>query len=169
MHRSWRLNERHYGKLQGLNKSETAEKFGDEQVFTWRRSYATPPPELSLDDPQHPTKDRRYHNVPPQDLPSSEALKQTLDRFLPYWNETILPRIQAGENVLIVAHGNSLRALIKHLDQISDDEISQLNIPTAIPLVYELDDSLKPVKNYYLGDPDAAKSAANKVAAQAKG
>ena len=166
--RTWRLNERHYGALQGLNKSETAQKYGDEQVFTWRRSYATPPPALEKSDPGHPSHDRRYKNVPSSELPDHEALLQTKDRVLPYWNESIGPRIQSGERVLIVAHGNSLRALIKHLDQISDEEITELNIPTGIPLIYELDKDLKPIKHYYLGDEEAAKKAAEAVANQSK-
>jgi len=162
----WRLNERHYGALQGLNKAETVEKYGDKQVFEWRRSYSTPPPPLDKNDPAHPSKDPRYKKVPPQLLPNSEALKNTLERFLPLWKEEIAPKVKKGENILIVAHGNSIRALIKHLDNVSEDEISELNIPTGIPLVYELDDNLKPIRHYYLGDPEAAKKAAEAVAKQ---
>ena len=164
----WRLNERHYGALQGLNKAETVEKYGDKQVFEWRRSYATPPPPLDKNDKNHPSKDPRYKNVPANKLPDSEALKNTLERFLPMWKEEIAPRVLKGENILIVAHGNSIRALIKHLDNVSEDEISELNIPTGIPLVYELDDNLKPIRHYYLGDADAAKKAAEAVANQTK-
>ncbi|MCB9082777.1 MAG: 2,3-diphosphoglycerate-dependent phosphoglycerate mutase [Bdellovibrionaceae bacterium] len=166
--RHWRLNERHYGDLQGLNKVETAEKFGEDQVFVWRRSFDIPPEALKESDPRHPKHDRRYAGVTPGDLPATEALKQCQDRVLPYWDQEIAPVIKAGKRVLIVAHGNSLRALVKHLDGISDDEITQLNIPTGIPLVYELDDKLKPIKNYYLGDPEAAERAAQAVANQAK-
>ena len=162
--RHWRLNERHYGALQGLNKAETAAKHGEDQVKIWRRAFATPPPPLATDDPRHPARDPRYQDLPPGDLPGTESLKDTIDRFLPYWKESISPRIKAGERVLIVAHGNSLRALVKYLDNISDQDIVELNIPTGIPLVYELDAALKPLKNYYLGDPDAAKSAAAAVA-----
>lgn len=166
--RSWRLNERHYGALQGLNKSETTEKFGEDQVFTWRRSYSTPPPELEEDSKMLPANDPKYKNVDPKLLPQSEALLHCKDRVMPYWEDTIAPTIQSGKKVLIAAHGNSLRALVKHLDQVSDEEISQLNIPTGIPLVYELDDNLKPLKSYYLGDAEAAASAAAEVANQAK-
>lgn len=164
----WRLNERHYGALQGLNKTETVEKYGDKQVFEWRRSYSTPPPALDKNDKSHPSKDPRYKNVPPEKLPNSEALKNTLERFLPMWRDEIAPKVRKGENILIVAHGNSIRALIKHLDNVSEDEISELNIPTGIPLVYELDDNLKPIRHYYLGDADAAKKAADAVANQTK-
>ena len=163
--RAWQLNERHYGALQGLNKSETAEKHGDDQVLIWRRSYDTPPPALEESDERHPCHDSRYEGVP---APATEALKQCLERVLPYWNSEIVPQIKAGQNVLIVAHGNSLRALVKHLDGISDDEITGLNIPTGIPLVYDLDDQLKPIKNYYLGDAEKAAAAAAAVANQAK-
>jgi 2,3-bisphosphoglycerate-dependent phosphoglycerate mutase len=164
VYKSWCLNERHYGALQGLNKTEMTEKYGEAQVFQWRRSYATPPPALEVTDPRHPQHDRRYQGV--KNLPSSEALKQTLERVVPYWQEHIAPRILKGERVLIVAHGNSLRALIKHLDHVSDDAIAELNIPTGIPLLYELDDKLKPIRHRYLGDPEAAKKAAENVAKQ---
>jgi 2,3-bisphosphoglycerate-dependent phosphoglycerate mutase len=164
--RSWRLNERHYGALQGLNKAETAAKHGDAQVKIWRRAYAIAPPPLDATDDRHPARDARYENLPASDLPATESLKDTVDRFLPYWHESIAPRITSGERVLIAAHGNSLRALVKYLDSISDDDIVGLNIPTGIPLVYELDAGLKPIKNYYLGDPDAAKNAAAAVAKQ---
>lgn len=166
--RDWRLNERHYGSLQGLNKAQTTEKYGEQQVFIWRRSYDTPPPPLADDSDMLPMKDPKYRNIEPKLLPKAEALLQTKNRFMPYWEKNIAPRIFRGERVLIVAHGNSLRALIKHLDQISDDEITELNIPTGIPLVYELDDQLKPLKNYYLGDAEAAVKAAQAVANQAK-
>jgi 2,3-bisphosphoglycerate-dependent phosphoglycerate mutase len=164
--RSWRLNERHYGALQGLNKAETAAKHGEEQVKIWRRAYAIAPPPLTPDDPRHAARDPRYQDVPPSLLPLTESLKDTVDRFLPYWQESIAPRIQLGKRVLIVAHGNSLRALVKYLDGISDQDIVELNIPTGIPLVYELDESLKPLRHYYLGDPDAARKAAEAVARQ---
>jgi len=167
VHRNWRLNERHYGALQGLNKAETAAKFGDEQVLIWRRSYDTPPPALTPDDPRHPSHDRRYADISPEELPLAEALKDTVKRFLPYWHETIVPAIRSGRRVLIVAHGNSLRALVKYLDNVSEEKIVGLNIPTGIPLVYELDDDLKPLRNYYLGDPEAARKAAEAVAKQA--
>lgn len=166
--RDYRLNERHYGALQGLNKSETAERHGEEQVKIWRRSYATPPPALTDEDERHPSRDRRYANVPKDKLPLTESLKDTVARFLPLWNEEIAPKIKSGTRTLIVAHGNSLRALVKHLDQMSEDEILKLNIPTGIPLCYELDADLKPIKHYYLGDPEAAKKAAEAVANQAK-
>src|SRR5687768_15205445 len=143
--RSWRLNERHYGALQGLNKAETAAKHGEAQIKIWRRSYDIPPPPLPPDDPRHPSRDPRYRDLAPADIPSTEALKHTVDRFLPYWNETIAPAIRAGRRVLITAHGNSLRALVKYLDKISDEEIVELNIPTGIPLVYELDANLSPL------------------------
>ncbi|ANM31898.1 phosphoglyceromutase [Acidobacteria bacterium Mor1] len=166
--RDWRLNERHYGALQGLNKAETAEKHGADQVKIWRRSYATPPPALTLDDDRHPRHDRRYAGLSDEELPLSEALKHTVDRFLPLWHEQIAPAIKDGKNVLIAAHGNSLRALVKYLDDISEEEIVGLNIPTGIPLVYELDAELKPVKHYYLGDAEAARKAAEAVAKQAE-
>jgi 2,3-bisphosphoglycerate-dependent phosphoglycerate mutase len=168
MEKSWRLNERHYGALQGLNKAEIAAKHGDAQTKIWRRSYDVPPPPLAVDDPRHPTHDPRYAGLAPQDLPSSEALKNTVERFMPYWDGTIAPAIRAGRRVLITAHGNSLRALVKYLDRISDTDIVGLNIPTGIPLIYELDDSLAPLKHYYLGDPEAAARAAEAVANQAK-
>lgn len=166
--RHWRLNERHYGALQGLNKAETAAKHGDEQVLVWRRSYATPPPPLDPDDERHSRHDPRYRELATADLPASESLKNTVERFLPVWRGTIAPEIRAGRRVLIVAHGNSLRALVKHLDQVSEEEIVGLNIPTGIPLVYELDDELRPLKHYYLGDPEVARKAAEAVARQAK-
>ena len=164
--RSWRLNERHYGALQGLNKAETAAKHGEDQVKIWRRAYAIAPPPLDAGDDRHPARDPRYKGVPPSDLPRTESLKDTVARFLPYWHESIAPRISSGTRVLIAAHGNSLRALVKYLDGISDDAIVELNIPTGIPLVYELDAALKPIKSYYLGDPEAAKKAAAAVAKQ---
>ncbi|HXE81623.1 MAG TPA: 2,3-diphosphoglycerate-dependent phosphoglycerate mutase [Vicinamibacterales bacterium] len=169
VHRSWRLNERHYGALQGLNKAETAAKHGEEQTKIWRRSYDVRPPALTPDDPRHPSRDRRYASLDPKDLPLTECLKDTVERFLPYWHEAIAPAIRQGERVLIAAHGNSLRALVKYLDNISDEKIVDLNIPTGIPLVYELDASLKPIRSFYLGDPEAARKAAEKVAAQTKG
>lgn len=166
--RDWRLNERHYGALQGLNKAETAEKHGAEQVLIWRRSYDIPPPQLDMDDPQHPGRDERYAGLDPDQLPRSESLKCTVERFLPLWHGTIAPQIRAGKRVLIVAHGNSLRALVKYLDSISDAEIVGLNIPTGIPLVYDLDESLKPLGHRYLGDPEVARKAAEAVARQAQ-
>jgi 2,3-bisphosphoglycerate-dependent phosphoglycerate mutase len=165
---SWRLNERHYGALQGLNKAETAEKYGDEQVLIWRRSYDTQPPKLTKDDERYPGFDRRYADLTPEELPLSECLKDTVVRFLPYWNDEIVPVIKSGKRVLIVAHGNSLRALVKYLDHVSDDEIVGLNIPTGVPLVYELDDELKSIRSYYLGDPEEVKRKAEAVANQAK-
>jgi 2,3-bisphosphoglycerate-dependent phosphoglycerate mutase len=167
--RHWRLNERHYGDLQGLNKAETTTKFGEEQVKVWRRSYATPPPPLTAQDPRYPGHDPRYKGLSSADLPLTESLKDTVARFLPYWHETIGPEIKAGKRVLIAAHGNSLRALVKYLDDVPESEIVELNIPTGIPLVYELDDSLRPIRHYYLGDPDAVRRAAEAVAQQAKG
>jgi 2,3-bisphosphoglycerate-dependent phosphoglycerate mutase len=164
----WRLNERHYGALQGLNKAETAAQFGEEQVHVWRRSYDTPPPPLELDDPRHPRFDARYAGLPVEALPRTESLKDTVLRFLPYWRDTIAPVIRAGRRVLIAAHGNSLRALVKHLDGVSDTDIVGLNIPTGIPLVYELDRELRPLRHTYLGDPEAARRAAAAVAAQGK-
>jgi 2,3-bisphosphoglycerate-dependent phosphoglycerate mutase len=169
VHRSWRLNERHYGALQGLNKAETAARHGEAQTKIWRRSYDVPPPALTPDDPRHPGKDPRYATLSPADLPLTECLKDTVARFLPYWHEVIAPAVTQGHRVLVTAHGNSLRALVKYLDGISDADIVELNIPTGIPLVYELDADLKPITSYYLGDPEAAKAAAAKVAAQAKG
>lgn len=169
VHRHWRLNERHYGALQGLNKAETAEKHGADQVKIWRRSYDTPPPKLEVDDERHPSKERRYADLAAGEIPASESLKDTVDRFLPYWQATIAPAVKRGERVLIAAHGNSLRALVKYLDQMSDEKIVGVNIPTGIPLVYELDDELRPIRSEYLGDPEAAKKAAEAVARQAEG
>jgi 2,3-bisphosphoglycerate-dependent phosphoglycerate mutase len=166
--RHWRLNERHYGALQGLNKAETAATHGEAQTKIWRRSYGTPPPPLAEDDPRHPSHDPRYAGLRPEELPATESLKSTVERFVPYWTGTIGPAIQAGQRVLVAAHGNSLRALVKYLDRISDQEIVELNIPTGIPLVYELDGALAPVRNYYLGDPQAAERAAKAVADQAR-
>jgi len=165
---NWRLNERHYGALQGLNKAETAKKYGDEQVLIWRRSYSTPPPQLDPDDERHPRFDERYNDLDPNELPNSECLKDTVDRFLPYWHESIKPDIESGKRILIVAHGNSLRALVKYLDAVSDENIVGLNIPTGVPLVYELDESLKPIKNYYLGDKETIAKKAAEVSAQGK-
>jgi 2,3-bisphosphoglycerate-dependent phosphoglycerate mutase len=162
----WRLNERHYGALQGLNKAETAAKHGEAQTKIWRRSYDIPPPPLAPDDPRHPSRDPRYRDLKPSELPLTESLKDTVARFLPYWHETIAPAIKSGKRVLIAAHGNSLRALVKYLDNIDEPTIVELNIPTGIPLVYELDDDLKPIRHYYLGDPAAAAAAAARVAAQ---
>ncbi len=166
--RSWRLNERHYGALQGLNKAETAAKHGEEQVLIWRRSYDIPPPALEPTDPRFPGHDRRYASLSEAELPKTECLKDTVERFLPYWHGEIAPAIRSGKRVLIAAHGNSLRVLVKHLDGISDEAILKLNIPTGIPLVYELDENLKPIKNYYLGDPDAVAKAMASVANQGK-
>lgn len=168
VHRSWRLNERHYGALQGLNKAETAAKFSEAQVKIWRRSYDVPPPELTAGDPRFPGRDPRYAGLSKQELPLTECLKDTVARFLPLWHETIAPAIRGGRKVLIVAHGNSLRALVKYLDGISEKDIVELNIPTGMPLVYELDDDLKPLKHYYLGDPEKVKAAMEAVAAQGK-
>jgi len=168
VHRTWRLNERHYGALQGLNKAETAEKHGADQVHVWRRSYDTPPPALAADDARSPRNERRYDDLGDDELPLTECLKDTVQRMLPLWFDTIAPQVKAGKRVIIAAHGNSLRALVKYLDDISDEEIPALNIPTGIPLVYELDDDLKPIKHYYLGDPEAAAKAAAAVANQAK-
>jgi 2,3-bisphosphoglycerate-dependent phosphoglycerate mutase len=165
---SWRLNERHYGALQGLNKAEMATKFGEEQVLIWRRSYDVPPPALDKTDERYPGHDPRYKELDENDLPLTESLKDTVARFLPYWHEVIAPTIKSEERVIISAHGNSLRALVKYLDNISDEEIVKLNIPTGIPLVYELDDDLKPIKHYYLGDPEAIKKATRSVADQGK-
>lgn len=166
--RSWRLNERHYGDLQGLNKSEMAAKFGEEQVLVWRRSYDVPPPALDKNDERSPARDPRYKSLERKDIPLTECLKDTVARFLPYWHETIAPAVKSGKNVLIAAHGNSLRALVKYLDNVSEKEIVSLNIPTGIPLVYELDDNLKPMKHYYLGDPEEVKKAMESVASQGK-
>ncbi len=168
VHHSWRLNERHYGALQGLNKAETAAKFGEAQVKVWRRAYATPPPPLETSDPRWPGTDPRYRKLDPKDIPTTECLKDTVDRFLPAWNEEIVPTIRAGKRVVIAAHGNSLRALVKHLDGISDDEIVGLNIPTGMPLVYQLDADLKPTDRTYLGDPEAVAKAMEAVANQGK-
>jgi 2,3-bisphosphoglycerate-dependent phosphoglycerate mutase len=168
VHRSWRLNERHYGSLQGLDKAEMTARHGEAQVKVWRRSYDVPPPPMPASDPGHPARDRRYRGVDPKLLPSTESLKTTLERVLPYWNQSIVPQLQAGQSVLVAAHGNSLRALYKHLNNVPEDEITELNIPTAIPLRFELDAGLK-VKSFgYLGDPEAARKAAEAVAAQAK-
>jgi len=164
--KSWRLNERHYGALQGLNKAETAAKHGDAQVKIWRRSYDIPPPPLTTDDERYSGRDPRYAGLPPGEIPLTESLKDTVARFLPYWHETIAPAVKSGRRVIIAAHGNSLRALVKYLDDVPDDEIVELNIPTGIPLVYELDDSLRPIRHYYLGDPEAAARAAAAVAGQ---
>lgn len=165
---NWRLNERHYGALQGLNKAETAAKYGDEQVLVWRRAYAIAPEPLTLDDERHPRFDSRYAKIPADQLPATECLKDTVARVLPFWNESIAPAIRAGRKVLIAAHGNSLRALIKHLDNVSDDDIVNLNIPTGQPLVYELDDDLRPIRHYYLGDAAEIEAAMAAVAAQGK-
>jgi 2,3-bisphosphoglycerate-dependent phosphoglycerate mutase len=165
---SWRLNERHYGALQGLNKAQTAERHGMEQVKIWRRSYDVPPPPLTPDDPQYPGRDPRYADVNPRELPVAECLKDVVARFLPYWNDTIAPAVRQGRRVLIAAHGNSLRALVKYLDNVPDDVIPGLNIPTGIPLVYELEDDLTPIRHYYLGDPEAVQRAIHSVASQLK-
>ena|SRR5437867_3480272 len=162
----WRLNERHYGALQGLNKAETAARHGEAQVKIWRRSYDIPPPPLAETDERHPERDPRYAGLAPHERPLTESLKDTVTRFMPYWHETIAPAITRGRRVLIAAHGNSLRALVKYLDEVSDADIVELNIPTGIPLVYELDDQLKPIRHYYLGDPSAAAAAAAAVAQQ---
>jgi 2,3-bisphosphoglycerate-dependent phosphoglycerate mutase len=167
-YRLWRLNERHYGALQGLNKAETAERHGMEQVMLWRRSYDVPPPPLTPEDPRFPGSDPRYAGLSPAEIPLSESLKDTVARFLPCWHETIAPAVRAGERVLIAAHGNSLRALVKYLDNVSEEEIVGLNIPTGIPLVYELSDDLAPLRSYYLGDADAIDKAAQAVADQVK-
>ncbi len=166
---SWRLNERHYGALQGLNKAETAQKYGEDQVLVWRRAYAIAPEPVAEDDPRNPRFDARYARVPADQLPRTECLQDTVARVVPFWDESIAPAIRSGRRVLVTAHGNSLRALVKHLDQMSEADILELNIPTGQPLVYELDDQLKPIRHYYLGDPDAIAAAAAKVAAQAKG
>jgi len=168
VHRSWRLNERHYGALQGLNKAETAQKYGDDQVLVWRRSYDTPPPALEKSNPHYPGNDPRYGDLSETELPLTECLKDTVARFLPYWHGTIVPTIQSGKRVIIAAHGNSLRALVKYLDEVSEEEIVKLNVPTGMPLVYELDSALKPIKHYYLGDPEQVKKAMAAVAAQGK-
>lgn len=160
---SWRLNERHYGALQGLNKSETAAKYGEDQVKIWRRSYNTPPPALERTDERYPGNDPRYKDLKPEEVPVTECLEDTVKRFVPYWEEAIAPTVKEGKKVLIAAHGNSIRALVKYLDNVSDDEISELNIPTGIPLVYELDENLKPIKHYYLGDQAAVEAALQTV------
>lgn len=165
---AWQLNERHYGSLQGLNKSEMAEKFGEEQVKIWRRSYDVPPPALAWDDERHPRFDSRYASLAPEQLPATESLKLTLERVLPYWHSTLGPVIQSGKRVIVAAHGNSIRAMVKYLDNISDSAITELNIPTGLPLIYELDEKLKPIKNYYLGDPEEAAKKAAAVANQGK-
>lgn len=167
VHRHWRLNERHYGGLQGLDKAETAARHGDDQVHIWRRSYDTPPPAMAEDDPGHPRRDPRYAHLDARVLPGTESLKLTLERVLPYWHDAIAPRLKAGANVLVAAHGNSLRALVKYLDDIADDEITGLNIPTGIPLRYVLDDQLRVIESGYLGDAEAAAAAARAVADQA--
>jgi len=168
VYRAWELNERHYGALQGLNKGEMAVKFGEEQVKIWRRSYDIPPPELDMNDERHPRFDRRYSDVSPETLPKCESLKDTVDRMLPYWHQTIAPIVKSGQRVLISAHGNSLRALVKYLDNISETDIVELNIPTGVPLIYELDENLKPIRSFYLGDPEEIKKAAQAVAMQGK-
>lgn len=165
---SWRLNERHYGALQGLNKAETAAKFGDDQVLIWRRAYGIAPDPIALDDARHPRFDRRYSKLTPEQLPATECLEDAVARVLPFWNESIAPAIRAGRRVLISAHGNSLRALIKHLDNISEEDIVHLNIPTGQPLVYELDDDLRPIRHYYLADPEEIQAAMAAVANQGK-
>jgi 2,3-bisphosphoglycerate-dependent phosphoglycerate mutase len=165
---SWRLNERHYGALQGLNKAETAARYGDAQVKSWRRSYDVRPPALTDDDPRWPGRDPRYRDLAPQDIPLTECLKDTVARFLPYWHDAIAPAVASGQQVIVAAHGNSLRALVKFLDNISDDDIVELNIPTGVPLVYELDANLQPITHYYLGDPDEIRKAQQAVARQGK-
>ncbi len=166
--REWRLNERHYGALQGLNKAETAAKHGDDQVLVWRRSYDIPPPALESNDERNPRNDRRYANLVDQEIPLSECLKDTVERFLPLWHESIAPMVKTGKSVLIAAHGNSLRALVKYLDEVSEEDIVGLNIPTGMPLIYELDSELKPIDRRYLGDPDAVAKAMEAVANQGK-
>jgi 2,3-bisphosphoglycerate-dependent phosphoglycerate mutase len=168
VHHSWRLNERHYGALQGLNKTETVEKHGMEQVKIWRRSYDVPPPPLTPEDPYYPGRDRRYAEVPKAELPLTECLKDVVARFLPYWLDTLAPAVKSGKRVIIAAHGNSLRALVKYLDQIPDEEIVGLNIPTGIPLIYELNDDLTPITHYYLGDQEKIQAAIKSVADQLK-
>jgi 2,3-bisphosphoglycerate-dependent phosphoglycerate mutase len=166
--RAWQLNERHYGSLQGLNKAETAKEYGEEQVKIWRRSYDVPPPALELTDERHPKFDRRYASLTPEQMPATESLKITLDRVLPYWHSTLAPDIKSGRGVMIVAHGNSIRAMVKYLDDMSEADILELNIPTGLPLVYELDENLKPITKYYLGDPEEAAKKAAAVANQGK-
>jgi len=168
IYNSWRLNEKHYGALQGLNKSETALKYGENQVLVWRRSYDVPPPKLEKSDPRYPGKDRRYNVLTEEELPLTESLKDTIARFLPYWHDTIAPAVTSGKRVIIVAHGNSLRALVKYLDKIPDKDIVGLNIPTGLPLIYELTDDLSPIKSYYLGNPERVKKAMKAVANQGK-
>jgi 2,3-bisphosphoglycerate-dependent phosphoglycerate mutase len=165
---TWRLNERHYGALQGLNKAETAAQYGDEQVLIWRRSYDVRPPALTADDTRYAGRDPRYQNLAHDDIPLTECLKDTVARFLPYWNTVIAPQVQAGKSIIIAAHGNSLRALVKYLDNISDGDILNCNIPTGVPLIYELDDNLKPIKNYYLGNSAEIQEAMQNVANQGK-
>jgi 2,3-bisphosphoglycerate-dependent phosphoglycerate mutase len=168
VHHDWRLNERHYGALQGLNKAQTAEKYGEDQVKLWRRSYDVRPPALEESDPRYPGHDPRYNGLTKAQLPLTECLKDTVERFLPCWHDLIVPAVRSGKRVLVSAHGNSLRALVKHLDDIPDDVIPGVNIPTGVPLVYEFDDALKPIRHYYLGDPEKVKEAIEAVAAQAK-
>jgi 2,3-bisphosphoglycerate-dependent phosphoglycerate mutase len=168
VHNSWRLNERFYGALQGLNKAETAEKFGEQQVKLWRRSYDVPPPAMTTEDPRFPGHDPRYKSLDPKDLPVTECLKDTVIRFVPYWVDTIGPAVKSGQRVIVAAHGNSLRALVKYLDNIPDEEIVELNIPTGVPLVYELDDNLQPLTHYYLGDAEEVRKAQEAVAKQGK-
>lgn len=168
VYRSWRLNEKHYGALQGLSKKEMAEKYGDEQVLKWRRAYDVQPPPLEKSDKRHPIHDPRYKDLDKKDIPATECLKDTVERFLPYWHEVITPALKAGKRVIISAHGNSMRALVKHLDKVSDEEIVKLNIPTGIPLIYELDGNLKALKHYYLGDPEEVRKAMKSVADQGK-
>jgi 2,3-bisphosphoglycerate-dependent phosphoglycerate mutase len=168
VYRDWRLNERHYGALQGLNKKETAQKHGDDQVLIWRRSYDVPPPKLEKNDERYPGNDKRYQNFNENELPQTECLKDTVNRFLPLWQNDIIPLIQSGKKIIIAAHGNSLRALVKHLDNIPEEEIVKLNIPTGIPLVYELDNNLKPIRHYYLGDQEKLNQAMQSVANQGK-
>jgi 2,3-bisphosphoglycerate-dependent phosphoglycerate mutase len=164
--RSWRLNERHYGALQGLNKAETAAKYGEKQVFIWRRSYDIPPPSLTSEDERFAGRDQRYSSLKPSELPLTESLKDTVARFIPYWHENLVPALKSGRKIIIAAHGNSLRALVKYLDNIPDSEIAEMNIPTGIPLVYELDESLKPLSHYYLGDAESIRRAQEAVAKQ---
>lgn len=168
VYRSWRLNERHYGALQGLNKAKTAAKYGEEQVFIWRRSYDVPPPVLTRDDPRYPGLDRRYAELGLDDIPLTESLKDTVARFMPYWHEVLAPSVKSGKRLIIAAHGNSLRALVKYLDNIPENDIVGLNIPTGVPLVYELDSALKPIRHYYLGDRDEIQKATEAVARQGK-
>jgi 2,3-bisphosphoglycerate-dependent phosphoglycerate mutase len=168
VHNSWRLNERHYGALQGLNKSETAAKFGEDQVKIWRRAYDIPPPPLEKADPRFPGRDPRYAGLRPEELPVTECLKDTVARFLPFWHDTLAPAVRSGRRVLVAAHGNSIRAMVKYVDNVSDAEIVEVNIPTGIPLVYEFDEQLRPLKHYYLGDPEAVARAMQQVASQGK-